>query len=83
MRETMTPGFLLSAAHLEDPLLQRAHIHHLTPVKWTQPTHGAQQQQHAAHNNGHHDGQLAAAQLHFGDDVAKVAHLYLQREQDK
>lgn len=44
------------------------------------PTHSAQKQQHAAHHNGHHNGQLAAAELHFGDHVAKVPHLHLQRE---
>lgn len=47
---------------------------------YTQLTHSAQQQQHAAHHNGDHDGQLAAAELHFGDGAMEVPHLYLERE---
>lgn len=77
MRETMTPEFLLSVPHLEHPSLQQAHIHHLLVSMCTQPTHSAQEQQHAAHHNGDHDGQLAAAELHFGDGVTEVPHLHL------
>ncbi len=76
----MTPEFLLSVPHLGHPLLQQAYIHHLLVSMCTQPTHSAQEQQHAAHHNGYHDGQLAAAELHFGDGVTKVTHLHLERE---
>lgn len=46
----------------------------------TQPTHSAQEQQHTAHHNGYHDGQLAAAELHFGDGAVEVPHLHLERQ---
>lgn len=78
MRETMTQEFLLSVQHLEHPSLQQAYIYHLLVSMCTQPTHSAQQQQHAAHHNGYHDGQLTAAELHFGDGVTKVPHLHLR-----
>lgn len=81
MRESMIPEFLLSVPHLEHPSLQQAHIHHrLLSMLCTQLTHSAQQQQHAAHHNGYHDGQLAAAKLHFGDGVTKVPNLHLEGE---
>lgn len=76
----MTPEFLLSVQHLEHPSLQQAHIHQLLVSMCTQPTHSAHQQQHAAHHNGYHDGQLAATKLHFGDGVTKVPNLHLERE---
>lgn len=47
---------------------------------YTQPTHSAQQQQHAAHHDGYHDGQLATTKLHFGDGAMKVPHLHLERK---
>lgn len=79
----MTPEFLLSVPHLEHPSLQQADIHHPLVSMCTQPTHSAQQQQHAAHHNGHHNGQLTAAQLHFGDGATKVPHLNLERERTR
>lgn len=78
--ETTTPEFPLSVPHLEHPLLQQGHVSRLLASMCTQPTHGAQQQQHTAHHNGDHDGQLTATQLHFGDGVMKVPHLHLQGE---
>lgn len=48
----------------------------------TRLTHSAQQQQHAAHHNGHHDGQFTAPELHFGNDVTKVPHLDLGRQEE-
>lgn len=49
----------------------------------TQLTHSAQQQQHTAHHNGYHDGQLAAAELHFSNGVMEVPHMHLERQTHK
>lgn len=50
---------------------------------WTQPTHSAQKEQHAAHHNWYHNGQLAAAELHFSNNVIKVPHFYLERKREE
>lgn len=80
LQKTMTSKFLLSVPYLERPLLKQAHIHHPLVSACRLPTHSAQQQQHAAHHNGYHNGQLAPAKLHFGNGMMKVPHLHLQRE---
>lgn len=83
VREAMTPNSFLSVPHLEHPSLRQAHISHLMASVCTQPTHSAQQQQHTAHHNGYHDGQLTATKLHFGNGVMKVSHLHLEREKEE
>lgn len=50
---------------------------------WIPPTHCAQQQEHTAHHNGDHDGQLAAAELHSGNTFMEVPHLHLERKKNQ